>query len=369
MKRGRICRPAPPAHAESRFGHPAVPVALPRLCPGRPPAAGSGAAELLETGRAQPGEVVAGVIARTGQRRCRDHQEALAIGGALVLLELVGRHEPVDGVVLGRRLQILADGQEVDVGGTHVVHHLLHFHRALAQPDHDPRLGEHARIQLLHPLQQAQRMEVARTGAHLGIEAGHRLEIVVEHVGARLDHLFQHLGTAFQEVGGQDLDRGVGRAMAHGADRLGKMLGAAILEIVTVDRGDDDMLQPERLHRMGDAARLEHIKRIGPAGRDVAEGTAAGADLAHDHHRGVALAPAFADIRAARLFADGDQLVRFQDLAGVLVALRGRRLDPDPVRLLRLRMIGTMRLLGVTLAGKFQVAHRGHPFRSWVPLT
>ena len=200
-------------------------------------------------------------------------------------------------------------------------------------------------------------MEIARAGADGGIKARDRLKVVVEHVRARLDHLFQRGGGAFQKVGRQNLDRRVGRAVAHGADRLGEMLRPTIVKVVAVDRGDDHMLEAKRLDRMGDAARLEHIKRIGPPGRDVAEGTAAGADLAHDHHGGVALAPAFADIGAARLFADRHQPVRLQDVARGLVTGRGRRLDPDPIGLFRLRLIGAAGLFGMAPFGQFEVTH------------
>ena len=95
---------------------------------------------------------------------------------------------------LGGRLQVLADGQEVDVGGAHVVHHLQHRLAVLAQADHDAGLGEHRRVELLHPLQQAQGVEVARAGADLGVEAGHGLEVVVEDVGLRLDDRLERRG-------------------------------------------------------------------------------------------------------------------------------------------------------------------------------
>jgi hypothetical protein len=67
------------------------------------------------------------------------------------------------------------------------------------------------------------------------------------------------------------------------------------------------MGEAQLLDRIGHAPRLERVERVGAPGGHVAEGAAAGADLAHDHHGGVALAPAFADVGAARLLADGDE--------------------------------------------------------------
>src|SRR6185312_2144416 len=64
--------------------------------------------------RLQPREVLAGVVRRAGQRRGRHHQETLGVGDRLQRLELVRRHEALDRGMLARRLQVLADGEEVD---------------------------------------------------------------------------------------------------------------------------------------------------------------------------------------------------------------------------------------------------------------
>ena len=84
------------------------------------------------------------------------------------------------------------------------------------------------------------------------------------------------------------------------------MLGAAVGEIVAVDRGDHDMGEPELDGGLRDMLRLGRIERAGHAGLDVAEGAGAGAGVAHDHEGGVLLVPAFADIRAAGLLAHRD---------------------------------------------------------------
>ena len=68
--------------------------------------------------------------------------------------------------MLAGRLQILADGQEVDLRGAQIIHQLQHFVALLAQANHDPRLGKHVRIELLDPLQQPQGMEIAGSGPH-----------------------------------------------------------------------------------------------------------------------------------------------------------------------------------------------------------
>ena len=58
-------------------------------------------------------------------------------GDRLVGLELLGGNEAFDGVMLSARLQILADGEEIDVGGAQVVHHLQDLVPFLAEAEHD----------------------------------------------------------------------------------------------------------------------------------------------------------------------------------------------------------------------------------------
>ena len=69
-----------------------------------------------------------------------------------------------------------------------------------------------------------------------------------------------------------------------------KCVGAAVRQVVAVDRGDHHVLQPQLFDRIGDVLRLERIERGRQAGGDIAEGAGPRADLAHDHHGGVLLA-------------------------------------------------------------------------------
>src|SRR3954468_12399639 len=137
------------------------------------------------------------------------------------------------------------------------------------------------------------------------------------------------------------------------------MPGAAVGEVVAVDRGDDDVGEAHLGHRTRHALRLAAIERGGDAGGDVAERAGAGADLAHDHEGGVLLFPALADIGAARLLADGDQAMRLDDLAGLGVAGGPRRAHADPVRLLEHGLVGAMRLFRMAWPGD-GVEQRNH---------
>jgi hypothetical protein len=91
-------------------------------------------------------------------------------------------------MVLARRLQILADGEKIDIRRAQIVHHLQHFIPLFAEPEHDAGFGEDRGIEFLHLLQEPDAVEIARARTHREIERRHGFEIVVEHVGPRIDH-------------------------------------------------------------------------------------------------------------------------------------------------------------------------------------
>ena len=78
-----------------------------------------------------------------------------------------------------------------------------------------------------------------------------------------------------------------GAAARMRADHGREMPRAAVGQVVAVDRGDDDVVEAQLGHRIGDAGRLVRIERARHAGRDVAEGAGPRAGVAHDHHGGV----------------------------------------------------------------------------------
>ena len=121
------------------------------------------------------------------------------------------------------------------------------------------------------------------------------------------------------------------------------------------------MVQTQFGNRMRDASRLKAVNIAGFAGGNVAKRTAPRADVAHDHHRRMALRPAFTNIRATRLFADRHQLLVAQNIACAFIAFGCRRAHPDPIGLFRLGIIRLMRLFGVALIGNLKIAHGFFP--------
>ena len=248
--------------------------------------------------------------------------------------------------VFSRRLQVLTDGQKIDVRRPEIVHHLQDFLACLTKTDHDAGLCEDPLIDFLGALQETQRMEVARAGPDSQVEAWNRFEIVVEHVRARRNDLFERAILA-QKIGCQDLDRRHWRRRANSADRFGEVASAAVVEVVTIDRRHDDMLESQLRDGAGDAFRLAGIERPGQSRRNVAKSAGARADAAHDHHGGVPLLPAFAYVRACRFFADGVKTMLADDVARLNVAGRAGGAHAQPVGLRQHRRVFTRCLFGM----------------------
>ena len=106
---------------------------------------------------------------------------------------------------------------------------------------------------------------------------------------------------------------------------------AAVREIVAIDRRDDGVLQPHRLHRFGDTARLVEIERDGLAVRDRAVRARARADVAENHEGGGAVVPALADVGAVRVFTDRVELEAAHDVAQPEIVFRSRRAHFQPL--------------------------------------
>ena len=88
-----------------------------------------------------------------------------------------------------------------------------------------------------------------------------------------------------------------------------KCAGAAVGQVVAVHRGDDDVLQPEPGHGVGDAERFVGVERAGQAGAHVAEAQARVQVSPMIIMVAWRCAPALADVGAGGFLADRDQAV------------------------------------------------------------
>ncbi len=224
-------------------------------------------------------EQLGGAIRGAHERRRRD-LEAEVGSATLVLSELLGRDVAGHGQAAGLGLQVLADGDHVDRGRGAVGEHRRDLSGRLAEADHETALDERpgeggsvgARVARpgRRPPQELQRAFVVGLWPHLGVEARHRLEVVIEHVRTGGENDRERRLVAAQ-VGDQHLDGGRRQLRAHGFDGGGEMAGPAVGEVVAGDARDDDVAQAQAPGRLRDAARLVGVDgaRAGRARRSA----------------------------------------------------------------------------------------------------
>jgi hypothetical protein len=117
----------------------------------------------------------------------------------------------------------------------------------------------------------------------------------------------------------------------HALDDLSKDGRAAVLALIAVDTGNDGVIKVHLLHRLLHTARLVPVEAVLRASRLYgAEAAGAGADVAQNHKRGGAAAPAFAHVGAVGALADRMQVVVLYGFADVFVRLALWERDAEP---------------------------------------
>ena len=134
------------------------------------------------------------------------------------------------------------------------------------------------------------------------------------------------------EIRGQHLDGGPGRQCPDGLDRGSEHTGAAIGEVVAIDRRDHGVTQAHGSHRLPDAPGFVPV--------DVAtalpalhrtEGAGSGADVAEDHECGGPVPPAFGNVRAAGFLTHRVEVLAAHDPLDLRVPVPGGELDGEPL--------------------------------------
>ena len=178
-----------------------------------------------------------------------------------------------------------------------------------------------------------QRGRVLRARTHQRGQPLDGFQVVVENLGAGVEHGFQTIALRV-EIRHEHLDDDARVHRAHRADRLREVVRAAVPQVVPRDGGDDDVFEPEPLDGLGHALGFVDLQREGLGRGHRAKTAGARAAFPGDHEGGGALAPAFPAVGALRALADGVQLqVGDEGLGGKEDGV-GRQPHLDPVRLL-----------------------------------
>ncbi len=218
----------------------------------------------------------------------------------------------VDGEVVAGWLEILADGDDVTrvaivTGhGDEVVEHVEDFVFAFADTDHDAGFGDGALG--FDAGEEFHGAFVLRAGADGGVATADGFEIVGDDFWFGVDDHLEGGLVAF-EVADEDFDGHVGACFSGAEDGFCPDACAAVLEVVAVDRGDDDVFESGAAEGLGDSSWFIFVYGGGFSGFDIAEATGAGAGVAEDHDSGDAFGPAFAHVWAGGFLAYGVEVV------------------------------------------------------------
>ena len=96
--------------------------------------------------------------------------------------------------------------------------------------------------ELLGSREQPERLVVRVRPAHPGVQPADGLDVVVEDVRPCSEHRSQRLLLDTEEVRGQHLDRRLRQLASQRADGGRVVVGAAVADVVAVDRGHDHVL-------------------------------------------------------------------------------------------------------------------------------
>jgi hypothetical protein len=118
--------------------------------------------------------------------------------------------------------------------------------------------------------------------------------------------------------------------VARQSNRLGKDEGAAVGEIVAVNRGHDRVLQAQARDRLGDSRRFGRIQFVRPAVGHGAICASPRTYIAEDHERRRTVMPALTDVGAVRVLAHGVEFEIAHDSLEPDVVVRSRGTNFQP---------------------------------------
>ena len=168
-----------------------------------------------------------------------------------------------------RRLQVLADRDDVDAVRAEVAHRLDDLVVRLAEADDDPGLRQHRVVGDLLRAPRAARAPCRSSPSRRASARCRRRTVSMlwlKTSGRAASTVCERLLLDAEEVGREHLDRSRPAASLQRADRRRVVAGAAVGDVVAVDGGDDDVRSPICAAACGEAERLERVgRRVGLA--------------------------------------------------------------------------------------------------------
>src|SRR5438270_11729882 len=275
-------------------------------------------------------EKFAGSVRRADERPRGDVGETHRLARFAESVEGLRRNVLLDGEMPIARSQVLPQGQDVHVRGAKVLHRLEDLLAGLPQAEHDRGLREQAVAHAFRSSEDVKALRVGRAAIpHDGLEAFDRLDIVVEHVHARVDDGPHRLEVSL-EIRDEGLDEQVGTAGLDLPHRLCEVSRASVGQVVAIDRCEHDVGEVhfgEGDRHLRRFVQVESSMRIARSHR--AEVATASAGVPHQHERRGPSAPTFPDVGAMGLLAHGVQVQGAEEALQVTVVLAGGGSGPE----------------------------------------
>ena len=247
----------------------------------------------------------------------------------LINLELLWLNKAFDFCVFSRWLQILSNGQKVDICRTQSSINCKHFIlTCLAKANHNAGLGEHCWVTLLDLLQQAQGMEITGAWSDFKIVGRHRFQIMIKHIRARLDHqIFRTI--LFKKIRESELQSwflgcafAPARLFPQYERRPPSARSSRSTEVMTT------CFKPSFLTAIATFSGSIGSRAAGLPVLILQNAQALVQTLAHNHHRRMAFVPAFPNIWTGGFFAHSVQAIFPDNPARFLISPQTQELLP-----------------------------------------
>ena len=235
----------------------------------------------------------------------------------------------------------MTEREDIHVHRAQILHHFNDLLDGLTHAEDDARLRENIRGVSLGEAKDAHDPLVPTPGPRLLVQARHGLSIVIIDLRPGIQHVLDGVAAALK-VRYQYFHRAARHHLVDQPDGLVKMVRAEVRQIIAIHRRDHGMAKTHCCNGACHLLGFREVETRRPPVRDSAIGAVSGADIAKNHERGGPMVPAFADVRAARLFTDRVESKLPHHPLDAEIVLTPRRLHLQPGWLSFGQRLGTM---------------------------
>src|SRR5262249_11568057 len=229
--------------------------------------------------------------------------------------------------MMSRRLEVLTDGHNVTLRGPQIVQDAADLVERFTHAHDQARLRRHAPF--FRTPEYLQRPQIFALRANRRKEPRNRFNVVVQNIRVLPADDGQCRLIAFK-VRDQHFNRTIRIDLSGASDRVGKDNGPPIRQLITIDRGDDSVAQPECLYGIGHALWLLDVHGAWATGFDRAVMAASRTDIPENQKCGRPGIPTFPPVGTAGFLADRMELELIDRLLDVQVIRAGLGLDFEP---------------------------------------